>query len=396
MSLSASDGSDHPHIMLIAGEPSGDALGEQLMIALKAQTSGKIRITGVGGERMAGQGLVTLFPLDDTAVVGLQEILPKLPLILRRIRQVADVAADQKPDAVVLIDAPDFTHRIGKRLKKIAPEIPIIKYVAPQVWANRPWRAKSMSRFVDHLLALLPFEPEFFEKYGLECSFVGHPAVERDHGITGGEDFKVRHGIAQDQIVLGVLPGSRSVEIRYLLPLFKATVRQLSSHHPGLHTIVPTVPHVADRVRAMAADWPTPITLIEGDSEKFSSFDAMDVALAASGTVSTELALASVPSIIAYKVGWITGFIFERLVDVPFASLVSIVLGREIFPEFIQGQCTSDNLVTALDRLILDEARQENQRKDMAEAVKMMGQGDTRPSERAATAILQVIESAAP
>jgi lipid-A-disaccharide synthase len=245
---------------------------------------------------------------------------------------------------------------------------------------------------MDHLLTLLPFEPAFFEKFGLESTFVGHPAVERTQGAGAGAQFRSRHNIDEDKTVLGVLPGSRSVEIRYLLPLFKETVARLSKQDQKLHTVIPTVSHVAERVREVAQDWPTPITLIEGDEEKFNSFDAMEVALAASGTVSTELALASVPTIIAYKVGPITGFIFERLVNVPHATLISIVLGREIFPEFIQGECTSENLTKELNLLINNDRAKDKQRKDMSHALKLMGQGATSPSARAASAIVDVIE----
>jgi lipid-A-disaccharide synthase len=293
---------------------------------------------------------------------------------------------------VVLIDAPDFTHRIGRRLKKAAPDLTIIKYVAPQVWASRPGRAKSLGSFIDHQLALLPFEPKFFEDYGLKTTFVGHPVVERAKNMVGGAALKEKYGIAKDKLVLGVLPGSRSSEIRFLLPEFRQAVEVLARSHEEIHTLVPAVPHVAERIREGTKDWPTPITLVEGPDEKFATFDAMDIALAASGTVTTELALAAVPSVIGYKVGRLTGFIAQRLVQVPFASLVSIVIDQEIFPEFIQAECTGSNLASALQKLIADPEAQERQKGQMTLALEKMGLGRERPSLRAADAILATIQ----
>ncbi|MDE1986861.1 MAG: lipid-A-disaccharide synthase [Alphaproteobacteria bacterium] len=379
-------------LMLICGEPSGDQLGGQLMASLKALTGDTIRITGVGGEAMAAQGLQTLFPLDATAVMGLREVVPKIPEILARVRQAADFAVETQPDAVVLIDSPDFTHRIARRVKKIAPRLATINYVAPQVWASRAYRARAMARYFDMVLALLPFEAPFFEKYGLRSVFVGHPAIERARRMTGGEAFRARHGIAPDVPLLAVLPGSRTNEIRFIFPVFRETVTLLAKRIPGLVTILPTVPHVAAKVKAGAENWPTPLHIVEGEDEKFAAFDAADAALAASGTVTTEVALSRTPLVVAYKVGWLTATLMRPLIHVKFATLVNLLLDREAVPEFIQERCKPAALADAVFPLLTDKAAAARQVADLDEAMRRLGQGGEHPSLRAARAILDFVQ----
>ncbi len=379
-----------PHLMLIAGEPSGDLLGAEIMAALKALTGGTIKMTGVGGVHMAEQGMVSLYSLDATAIMGIQEALPKIPAILRQIRELADYARRERPDAVVLIDAPDFTHRVAKRLKKVAPDIPVIKYVAPQVWATRPWRAKKLGRIIDHQLALLPFEPKFFEGYDLPTTFVGHPAVERiDRG--DGAAFRARHNIASDARTLCVLMGSRSMEVKHLGDVFAETARRLGTDLDNLHCVLPTVPHVAPKVRALAENWPTPVTVVEGPEEKAGAFAACEVALAASGTVSTELAMAGVPTVIAYKLGAITSWIGLKLLMTDYVTLINIIQGKAIMPEYFAENCTPENLTAAVSELLTSEAAREAQRSEMNQALTEMGMGGEAPSIRAARAILDVI-----
>ena len=376
--------------MLVVGEPSGDLLGAQIIRALNELTDGQIKLSGMGGEEMAKQGMESSFDLEATAIMGLQEALPKIPAVLRRIREVADLAKNERPDAVVLIDAPDFTHRVAKRLKKIAPDIPVVKYVAPQVWAMRPWRAKKLGRFIDHQLVLLPFEPAFFEGYGLKTTFVGHPAVERVD-LGDGAAFKARHNIPEDAKTLGVLIGSRNTEFKYMAEVHKATVALLSRDVPNLHTILPTVPHVAARVRALAADWPTPVTVVEQPEEKTGAFAASDVALATSGTVSTELAIARVPTIIAYKLGAFTAAVALRILNTEFVTLINIIAKKAIMPEYIQSQATPETLSKAVLELLASSEAREAQRKDMSAALVEMGMGGEGPSLRAAKAILEVV-----
>lgn len=380
-----------PRIMLVVGEPSGDALGAQVMRALR-ELAPDVAFDGVAGPAMTREGLTSLFPISDTSVMGLKEVVPKIPIILRRVREVSDRAILTRPDLVVLIDSPDFTHRIARRLKRLAPEIPIVKYVAPQVWATRPWRAKSLAEFVDHLLALLPFEPAFFERYGVPTRFVGHPALERARSVTPEEltAFRARHGIAADVPLLVLLPGSRSNEVRFILPVFLDAIRELMNQVPGLRIVLPTVPHVKEKVRAALAGLEAPVEIIEDEGEKFLAFRAGTAALAASGTVSTELALARAPQVIGYRLGWLTALLMRPLVRVRYMTLVNLILEREVVPEFMQERCTAENLVAALRPLLTSQEARAAQIAAVAPALERLGAGGEAPSRRAARAILEI------
>src|SRR5262249_28576527 len=245
--------------------PSGDLLGGQLMAGLKAVAGDSLRLVGVGGAAMEAQGLKSLFSLEATAVMGLREVVPRIPAILARVRQACDFALATRPDAVVLIDSPDFTHRIARRVKRIDPSIATINYVAPQVWASRTYRARKMARYFDLVLALLPFEAPFFEKYGLHSRFVGHPVIERAPRMTRGAALRDRLGIARDAPLLAVLPGSRTNEIRFILPVFRDTVALIAKRVPGLVCVLPTIPHVEARVRAATQDWPAPLHILDNE-----------------------------------------------------------------------------------------------------------------------------------
>jgi lipid-A-disaccharide synthase len=380
-------------LMLVCGEPSGDRLGAELMAALRT-TDGNVQIVGVGGPAMAAQGLASLFPLDDTAVMGLREVVPRIPAILRRVREVADYAMRLLPDAVVLIDSPDFTHRIAQRLKRLAPHIRTVNYAAPQVWASRSYRARRMARYFDLVLALLPFEAKFFEARGLNAVFVGHPVVERAAQMTGGDALRRRLGITPGAPVLAILPGSRMNEVRLLLPPFRDAVRLLRREIPDLVCILPVVDHVSDYVQAHTQDWPAPLHLITGDADKFASFDTADAALAASGTVTTELALAGTPMVVAYRLGALTYALARPFVNVRFITLANILLDRPAVPEFIQGTCTGASLANALLPLLTKPDVREMQQRDLAEAVSKLGLGDVRPSQRAARALLEFASAA--
>jgi lipid-A-disaccharide synthase len=379
-------------LMLVCGEPSGDQLGGQLMAALKVIAGDRVSVTGVGGQSMIAQGLNTLFPLDDTAVMGLNEVVPKIAIILRRVREVCDIAIRTRPDAVVLIDSPDFTHRIARRLKRLNPAIRTIDYVAPQVWASRAYRARAMARNFDLLLALLPFEPPFFEKNGLHAVFVGHPVIERAKLMTSGAALRARLGIGPDQPLLVVLPGSRSSEIRFILPTFRAAVAKIASRLPNLVTVIPTVPHVAARVRVSVHDWPVPVHLIESDADKFSAMSTANAALAASGTVTTELALARTPMVVAYRVGWLTYLLARPLFVSRWFTLVNLLLEREAVPEFLQGAATPQNLADAVIRLMTDARAADAQRSDLDLAAELLGRGSEAPSLRAARAIIDFVD----
>jgi lipid-A-disaccharide synthase len=378
-----------PLIFLVAGEPSGDALGASLMAALKERTGGVVRFAGVGGEGMASQGLDSLFPMADLSVMGVAEVLPRLPRILRRLSETAREARRLRPAAVVTIDSPDFCFRLAKRLRGAG--IPLIHYVAPSVWAWRPGRARKIAAFLDHLLALLPFEPPYFEREGLACTFVGHPVVESGVDLGDGRRFRERHGITADAPLICVLPGSRRSETSRLLPIFAQAVAGLRATRPDLAAVVPVIGAVADEVARATADWPVPTTVVHGRADKIDAFAAANVALAASGTVALELAMAETPTVIAYRVSPISAWLARRLVRVSYANLVNLVLDRPAVPELLQEDCRPERLTVALDALLADETAKRAQVEAGREALARLGRGGPSPGDRAAAAVLDVI-----
>ena len=374
-----------PLIFLVAGEPSGDLLGGRLMAALKAATSGQIRFAGIGGATMAAEGLDSQFPLSDLAVMGIIEVVPHAPLILRRVRETAAAVKRLRPDAVVTIDAPAFAFRVGKKLKGAG--IPLIHYVAPSVWAWRPRRAKMIARFLDHLLVFLPFEPPYFTREGLAATFVGHPAVEAPKG--DGAAFRARHGISATAPVLVMLPGSRSGEVRRHLPVFRDTIARLAAKHPDLRVVTPTVPNVDAEVRAALPDFPLPVIAV-GSDEKYDAFAAGDLSLAASGTVVLELAVAGVPTVMTYRVSAFSAWVVRHMVKVRYASLVNLVLNREVIPEMIQERCEAGQLTAELTKLLDSEEARTRQKTAFAEVVRALTPGGAKPSERAAAVVLEI------
>ncbi len=378
--------------MLICGEPSGDQLGAQLMAGIRELAGDTVTITGVGGEAMARQGLKSLFPLDTMAVMGLREVVPAIPAILRRVKQATKFALETRPDAVVLIDSPDFTHRIARALKKADPTIKTVNYVAPQVWATRAYRAKAMAQYFDLVLALFPFEVPFFEKYGLKAAFVGHPVIERSKRMTGGADLRARLGIAPDAPLLAMLPGSRTSEIRLMFPTFRKTVALLAQKIPGLVTVLPTVPHVAAKVRAATENWPTPLHIIENEADKFAAFDAADVAFAASGTVTAEIALSRTPMVVFYILGGLTYALGIWLFNSRFFTLLNVLLDREAAPEFLQARAKPEVMAAELEKLFHDPAARAAQIEAMNEFGRRLGEGEEPPSQRAARVLLDFIK----
>ena len=381
MNAEPDGGPDAPLIFLIAGEPSGDLLGARLMAALKAETGGRIRFAGIGGEQMTAQGLASRFPIHELAVMGFLEVVPHLLTILRRIRDSVAAVRALRPDAVVTIDSPSFTLEIAERLK--GEGIPLIHYVAPQVWAWKPWRAKSVSRYLDHLLVLLPFEPPYFEKHGLATHFVGHPVVEG--AVPRGEDPQ------GEGPCLAVLPGSRRGEVAKLLPVFAETVRALAPRHPGLRVVIPTVETVEEVVRAGTADWPLPVEVVRGAEAKATAFRKATAALA-SGTVALELAVAGVPTVVAYRLSGFGSFLNPRWLRVPYVSLVNLIAGRAVQPEFLQRRCRSADIVPAVERLLSDPAARQAQREGTAGVVAALTPPEGTPSQAAARAVLAALK----
>ena len=345
-----------PLVFLIAGEPSGDVLGGRLMAALDHATGGRVRFAGVGGPNMESNGLASLFPMADLTVMGVAEVVPRLPRIVRRLRQTVAAAKSSRPAAVVTIDSPDFSFRVGQRLK--GRGFPLIHYVAPTVWAWRSGRARAIAAFLDHVLALLPFEPPYFEAEGLACTFVGHPVVESGAGDGDGASFRRRHGIESQAPLICFLPGSRASEVGPLMPVFGQTLAKLRLGRPDLRAVIAAAASVSDIVTAAARGWPTAPLMVSDTAEKHDAFAAADVALAASGTVALELAMAGTPAVIAYKINPLTAFLARRLIRVRFVSLVNIILDRPIVPEFLQNDCRPERLEAAIDHLLGDgEAR---------------------------------------
>ncbi len=380
-----------PLIYLTAGEPSGDQLGANLMQALKEATGGAVRFAGIGGERMQAEGLETLFPMSELALMGF-EVVPRLPKLLRRIREAADDVRRRRPDALVTIDAQGFSKRIGMRLKG-AP-FPIIQYVAPTVWAWKPWRARAVSRYLTHLLTVFPFEAQFFDRYGLANTFVGHLAAERVGRTADGAGLRARLGIAADAPVLCTLPGSRRGEVRRHMSVFRETVILLQARFPDLVCIAPTVPAVADTVEAETKAWPVRVHVLRDPAAKYDGFAAATAALAASGTVTSETAFAGLPTIVMYRVNPVAAGLFRFVLKtrwLRFVSAVNLVLDREVLPEFLQYRCTPALLADAVARLIADPKARQEQLAGIAEAVQLLSVGGERPSRIAARTILDVI-----
>ena len=334
-------------IWLVAGEDSGDQLGAKLIRALRAASPGPVALGGVGGEAMAAEGFASLFPLDDVAVMGYLPVLARARTLLRRIRETVDAAVSARPDVLVIIDSPGFTHAVAARVRKRLPDLPVVDYVSPSVWAWRPWRAKSMRAYVDHVLALLPFEPEAHRRLnGPACSYVGHPLIERLAELRpGAEEARAR---AAAPFTLAVLPGSRRSEIERLMPVFGETLARLRAQGQTFEAVLPAVSRHAARIEALAATWPVPVRIVSGEAAKYAAFRAARAALAASGTVTLELALAGVPMVVAYKVSRIEEFIGRRLIQVPTIVLPNLILGQNAMPEFIQADCTAEHLAAAL------------------------------------------------
>ena len=376
-------------IFIIATEESGDRLGGALMQALRQRSGAGLRLEGIGGHAMAAQGLATLFPTDELAIMGVSAIPRKLPLLRRRIREAADRAVAVRPDALVIIDSPDFTHRVARRVRAAAPEIPIVDYVSPTVWAWRPGRARAMRAYVDHVLALLPFEPAAHARLGgPPCTYVGHPLAEQIETLRPSAAEISRR--AADPPPLLLLPGSRSSEIARHLAIFGAAAARAAARCGPLETVLPTVPHLAERVALASASWSVRPRIVVAEDEKRAAFRTARAALAASGTVTLELALAGVPTVVAYRTGLLNEAVYRSFVRVPMVALANLVLGENVMPEILQRDATPERLADALIPLIGDTPERRKQLEAFARIDAVMGLGTTRPSEAAAEIVLDV------
>lgn len=377
-----------PRIALVAGEPSGDVLGARLMTALQRATGGAVRLEGIGGEQMVRAGLESRFPMGELSNMGLVELLPHLPRLIRRIRETTAWLRTNPPDLLVTVDAPGFNLRLARALH--GSGIPLLHYVAPTVWAWKPERAALFARIFDHLLALLPFEPPYFTPHGLACTYVGHPALETMAGAPDGPGFRQRHGIAPTANVICLLPGSRAYELRRLMPDFAEAVRLIAARHAGLHVILPTVAPVAGMAERGARACAVPATVIADPAEKRDAFAASDAALAASGTVAVELAVVGTPAVIAYRANPISAAIVRRMVKIKYASLINLLLDRDATPELLQENCQPGAMADAIDRLLSDPAARAAQAAAYGEALAKLAVKE-RPSELAAAVALSMI-----
>jgi lipid-A-disaccharide synthase len=377
-------------LFVIAGEESGDRLGGALMAAIKARAPGAVAFRGIGGRAMAEQGLDSLFPLHDIAVNGFSAIPARLPQILRRIREAADAVIAAKPDLLVIIDSPDFTHRVARRVRAAAPHIPIVDYVSPTVWAWRPGRAAAMRAYVDHVLALLPFEPEAHRRLGgPPCTYVGHPLVEAVATLRPGLAEAARRR-AEPPLLL-VLPGSRSGEIGRHLDVFGAAAGIVRDRLGAIDLVLPTVPHLVERVRSGTATWPVAPRIVVEPEKKWAAFRQARAALAASGTVTLELALAQVPTVLAYKVSLLEELIGHAMIKVKMAGLVNIILDEMVMLELLQRQATAENLADALTAITVDSPARQRQCDAFAKLDAIMEIGRAVPSERAAAAVIEMV-----
>ena len=365
-------------IYIIAAEASGDALGAALARALRTREGEALRLAGIGGREMAAAGIVSAFPIDELSIIGLTAIPGKLPLIFRRIRQAARAVVAARPDALVIVDSPDFTHRVARRVRRLAPAIPILDYVSPSVWAWRPGRARAMRSYVDHVLAILPFEPAVHRKLGgPPCSFVGHPLVERIAELRPNAEEAARR--RADPPVLLALPGSRSGEIRRLLGLFGAAIGRIAAQAGPLDVVLPTVPHLQAAIRDGVSDWAVRPRIVVEPAEKWAAFRRARAALAASGTVTLELALAGVPMVAAYRLHPIEAVI-ARLLRIqsrlPSVILANLAIGDNVVPELLQEDCTPDKLAAALLPLLSDtpERRRQTEAFDRLDGIMAVGE----------------------
>jgi lipid-A-disaccharide synthase len=381
------------HVCLIAGEHSGDHMGALMIRALIARAGGNVRFSGIGGGEMSAEGgthgFESLFPMEELAVAGIFEIVPHVRRILRRILETASRIRALRPDVVVTIDSPAFAFRVGRKLK--GSGIAHVHYVAPSVWAWRPRRARMIAGFLDHLLTIFPFEAPYFEKWGLQTTFIGHPTAEMGLDQGDGKAFRAANGLGPDQPLLCVLPGSRHSEVSKLLPVFGETVAKLKSRFPDLAVVVPVVDTVANEVRARVSEWHVPVIVTEGMDAKRDAFAGADAALAASGTVTYELAMAGLPMVVAYRMAAASAFVIRRMIKIRYASVVNIVLGRQVVPECIQQDCIPANLVREVGALLADPALRARQKTDLDAVATAIGRGMPPASETAADAILAVV-----
>jgi len=378
-------------VMLVAAEASGDNLGAGLARAIKAKVGDdNVRFVGVGGPRMAEQGVVSPFDISDLSILGWIEGLRAYGRVKQRVAETVALAVREQPDVAVLIDSWGFTIRVAKGLRAALPDLKIVKYVGPQVWASRPGRAKTLAATVDHLMTLHGFDPPWFEKEGLPTTFVGNPSLALDFSNADGARFRADNGLTPDQPLLLILPGSRPAEIARMTPVFEATAQRLKAERPDLAIAVVVADTVSDDLKGRVAGWSSRPILVEGDAAKKDAMTAATVALATSGTVSTELALAGAPMIIAYRLGGLSFALTRPLMTARHITLFNIAADDRIAPEFLQDEATPEALAKAVADRLDDRDLRADQIARQTAALELMGRGRPDPSAAAAGVVLDV------
>jgi lipid-A-disaccharide synthase len=382
-------------LFIVSGEHSGDELGAGLIKELRRRgySTDRLEISGVGGEHMADEGMASLFPQSDIAVMGVAAVIGRLPLLARRIRQTVEAVLEARPDLLLTIDSPDFGLRVAARVRKRAPAIPTVHWVCPSVWAWRPWRARAMRPYIDRILALLPFEPKALAGLdGPPTLFVGHPLIEQLAELRPSQAESVQRGNADAPEIL-LLPGSRRSEISRLLPLFGDVAGHVAAMIPGARFVLPTVPHLEQAIRDGVRSWQVAPEILVSHTQKRAAFRRARVALAASGTVTLELALSGVPTVAAYRVSAWEAMVARRVVRVPSVLLPNLILETRAMPEFLQQDATAGNLTAALLALIPEDVARRHQLDAFAELEKRMMGHPGSPSEHVADAILEMLEA---
>jgi lipid-A-disaccharide synthase len=380
-------------VFLIATEESGDRLGANLMKVLRQRLGEAVRFEGVGGRAMAREGLASLFPIEELSIIGLAAVVKELPKILGLIKETAIAVTEASPDILVIIDSPDFTHRVAKRVRASDPRIPIVDYVSPSVWAWRPGRARAMLAYVDHVLALLPFEPEAYRRLrGPPCSYVGHPLTEQLSSLRPNANEARRR--AEPPPVLLVLPGSRRSEIRHHMAVFGQALGLLQEQGVAFELLLPTMPHLQEAILDALNGWPVQPQVVIGEQEKRAAFRIAHAALAKSGTVTLELALAGVPMVTAYRTGSVEAWILRRAIKVNSVILANLVIGENVVPEFLQQDCTPEKLAQALRDVLGETALRRKQLEAFTKLDWIMSTGDQPPSARAADIVLATMRQA--
>lgn len=378
-------------IFLIATEESGDRLGSALMKVLRQRLGDDVSFEGIGGSTMAAEGLASLFPIEALSIIGFAAIPKKLPMILRRLAEATDAVLKSAPDILVIIDSPDFTHRVARRVRRRAPHIPIVDYVSPSVWAWRPGRARAMRGYVDHVLGLLPFEPEVHRRLGgPPCSYVGHPLIEQIAALRPNAEEQARRDASPP--VLLVLPGSRRSEIRHHMAIFGAALGLLRKQGVAFELILPTMPHLEQAIAVALKDWPVQPRVVVGEAEKRAAFRIAHAALAKSGTSTLELAIAGVPMVAAYKGGNVEAWIARRVIRSASVILANLVVGENVVPEYIQQDCTPEKLAPALRDVLADTALRQRQVEAFAKLDTIMATGKTSPSIGAAEIVIGMLK----